>query len=92
MPNTKSAKKAMRQTRRRTLINKARKSRVRTFIRKVERAIAAGDVEAAREAFRAAQPEIMRGAQKGVLHKNAAARKISRLHRKIKALELGASA
>ncbi len=90
MPNTKTAKKAMRQARRRTLINKARKSRVRTFVRKVERAIAAGDLAAAKEAFRAAQPEIMRGAQKGIMHKNAAARKISRLHRKIKALEMQA--
>jgi len=90
MPNTKAAKKALRVAQRRTLINKARKSRVRTFIRKVERAIEAGDVNAAKEAFQAAQPEIMKGAQKGVLHKRTAARKISRLHQKIKALELGA--
>ena len=87
MPNTRTAKKAMRQTQRRTMINKARKSRVRTFIRKVEEAIASGDAAAAKEALRAAQPEIMRGAQKRVLHKNTAARKISRLSKRIKALE-----
>ncbi len=92
MPNTKAAKKALRVAQRRTIINKARKSRVRTFIRKVERAIDAGDLEAAREAFRAAQPEVMKGAQRGVMHKKTAARKISRLHRKIKALETGAQA
>lgn len=90
MPNTRTAKKAMRQSRRRTMINKARKSRVRTFVRKVERAIAAGDAEAAREALKAAQPELMRGAQKGIMHKNTAARKISRLSRRIKALADGA--
>jgi len=92
MPNTKAAKKALRVARRRTEINKARKSRVRTFIRKVERAIEAGDLETAKEAFRAAQPEIMKGAQRRVLHKKTAARKISRLHRRIKALETGAQA
>ncbi len=92
MPNTKAAKKALRLSRRRTAINKARKSRVRTFIRKVERAIEAGDAQTAREAFLAAQPEIMKGAQRRVLHKRTAARKISRLHRRIKALEAGAGA
>jgi len=86
MPNTKTAKKAMRQSARRTQINKARKSRIRTHIRKVEDAIAAGNSEAAREALRRAQPEIMRGAQKRILHKNTAARKISRLSKRIKAL------
>ena len=92
MPNTKAAKKALRQAQRRTMINKARKSRVRTFIRKVERAIEAGDAAAAKEAFLAAQPEIMKGAQKGIMHKRTAARKISRLHQRIKALEVGATA
>ncbi len=92
MPNTRTAKKAMRQTARRTLINKARKSRVRTFIRKVEKAIADGDAATAKEMLRIAQPEIMRGAQKGVLHKNAAARKVSRLSKRIKALETAAQA
>ena len=87
MPNTRTAKKAMRQSARRTIINKARKSRVRTFIRKVEEAIAAGDAAKAQEALRAAQPEIMKGAQKRVLHKNTAARKISRLSKRIRALE-----
>jgi small subunit ribosomal protein S20 len=86
MPNTRTAKKAMRQTRRRTEINKARKSRVRTFIRKVEEAIASGDQAAAAEALRIAQPEIMKGARKKVFHKNTASRKISRLHKRIKAL------
>ena len=92
MPNTKAAKKALRVAQRRTIINRARKSRVRTFIRKVERAIEAGDVNAAKEAFRAAQPEIMKGAQRGIMHRNTAARKISRLHRRIKALEVAAEA
>ncbi len=86
MPNTKTAKKAMRQSARRTEINKARKSRIRTFIRKVEKAIASGDAEAASQALRAAQPEIMRGARRNILHKNTAARKISRLSKRIKAL------
>ena len=92
MPNTKAAKKALRVAQRRTIINRARKSRVRTFIRKVERAIEAGDLQTAKEAFRAAQPEIMKGAQRGIMHKKTASRKISRLHQKIKALELGAQA
>ncbi len=92
MPNTKAAKKALRVAQRRTIINKARKSRVRTFIRKVERAIEAGELETAKEAFRAAQPEIMKGAQKGIMHKRTAARKISRLHQRLKALETGAGA
>ncbi len=86
MPNTRTAKKAMRQTQRRTEINKARKSRVRTFIRKVEEAIASGDQAAAAEALRAAQPEIMKSARKNVFHKNTASRKISRLHKRVKAL------
>lgn len=86
MANTPSAKKRVRQIARRTEINKARRSRIRTFIRKVEEAIAAGDREAALAALRAAQPEIMRGAVKGVLHRNTASRKISRLHHRINAL------
>jgi small subunit ribosomal protein S20 len=86
MANTKSAKKAARQAERRTLINKARRSRVRTYVRKVEEAIASGDKEAANEALRAAQPEIMRSASKGIIHKNTASRKISRLSARIKAL------
>ncbi len=86
MANTRSAKKRVRQTAKRTLINKSRRSRIRTFIRKVEEAIASGDHEAAMAALRAAQPEIMRGVTKGVFHKKTAARKIARLNRRVKAL------
>jgi small subunit ribosomal protein S20 len=86
MANTKSAKKAARQTERRTLINKSRRTRMRTFVRKVEEAIAAGDKDAANLALRAAQPEIMRSASKGIIHKNTASRKLSRLSARIKAL------
>jgi len=83
MPNTQTAKRAVRAIERRTEINKARKSRVRTFIRRVNDAVASGDAEAAREELRKAQPEIMRGAQKGVMHKNTAARTISRLSHRV---------
>jgi small subunit ribosomal protein S20 len=86
MANTKSAKKAARVAERRTAINKNRRSRVRTFIRKVEEAIASGDKPAAETALKDAQPEIMRGAQKGVVHKNTASRKISRLSARIRVL------
>jgi small subunit ribosomal protein S20 len=86
MANTPSAKKAIRKIERRTVVNRTRRSRIRTFIRKVEEAIASGDKAAAAAALQAAQPEIMRGAQKGILHRNAASRKISRLDRRIKAL------
>jgi small subunit ribosomal protein S20 len=86
MANTQSAKKAARQTVRRTAVNKARRSRMRTFVRKVEEAIASGDKTAAETALRAAQPELMRSAQKNVIHVNAASRKISRLSSRIKAL------
>ncbi len=86
MANSPSAKKRVRQTERRTEVNTARRSRVRTFIRAVEEAIASGDAEKAKEALRAAQPEIMRGANKGILHKNTASRKVSRLARRVKAL------
>ena len=81
-----SAEKRIRQTARRTAINRARLSRIRTFLKKVEMAIAAGDRDAARAAFAAAQPELHRGAQKGVLHKNTVARRLSRLSARIKAL------
>lgn len=86
MANTKSAKKAARQAERRTLVNKARRSRMRSLVRKVEEAIAAGDKGAASLALRAAQPEIMRSASKGIIHKNTASRKISRLSARVKAL------
>jgi small subunit ribosomal protein S20 len=86
MAHHKSAKKRIRQTVRRTAINKARMSRVRTFVKKVEDAIAAGDKDAARAAFVAAQPEMQRGAGKGLLHRNTVSRKLSRLSARIKAL------
>ena len=87
MANTKSAKKATRVASRRTTINKNRVSRIRTTVRKVEEAIAAGDQAAAAAALKAAQPELMRGAQKGVMHKNTASRKVSRLAARVKALK-----
>lgn len=86
MANTPSAKKAARKIARRTEINRARKSRVRTYLRKVEEALASGDAGAAQDAFRAAQPELMRAAQKGIFPKNAASRKVSRLHARLKAM------
>jgi small subunit ribosomal protein S20 len=86
MANTTSAKKATRKMARRTLINKSRRSRVRTFVRKVEEAIASGDLQAAAAAFKAAQPELMRAATKGVMHKNTASRKVSRLAARVKAI------
>ncbi len=86
MAHHQSAIKRIRQTERRTEVNRARRSRIRTFIRKVEDAIQAGDKKVAQEAFRAAEPEIMRGVQKGVVKLNTAARKISRLSAKVKAL------
>ena len=79
MANTTSAKKATRKIERRTEVNKARRSRMRTYVRSVEEAIATGDKTAAVAALRAAEPEIMRAAQKGVVAKNAASRKVSRL-------------
>ncbi len=86
MANTPQARKRIRQIERRTDINKARRTRMRGFLRKVEEAIASGDSAAAREALRLAQPEIMRSANKGVVHKNTASRKISRLSSRVKAL------
>ncbi len=82
----KSAKKRIRQTERRTTVNRARMSRVRTFIKKVELAIAGGDKAAAQEALRAAQPELMRGVTKGVIHRNTATRKMSRLSARVNAM------
>lgn len=86
MANSSSAKKRIRQTERRTAVNRARVSRIRTFVRKVEQAIASGDQEAARAAFKTAQPILMSGVNKGVVHRNTVARKLSRLSRRIKAL------
>jgi small subunit ribosomal protein S20 len=85
MANTPSAKKAVRKIERCTAINKSRRSQMRTYLRKVEEAIAAGDPDAARTAFRAAEPLVMRAAQKGIVHKNTASRKVSRLSARVKA-------
>ena len=79
MANTSSAKKATRKIAARTEVNKSRRSRIRTFLRKVEEAITGGDKTAASAALVAAQPELMRAAQKGVMHKSTASRKVSRL-------------
>ena len=86
MANSPQAKKRARQNERRALVNQSRRSRIRTFIRKVEEAIAGGDQAAAAAALKAAQPEIQRGVTKGILHKNTASRKISRLSARVKAL------
>lgn len=86
MANTASAKKRVRRDARQTTVNGARRSRIRTFIRKVEAAIESGDKDAAAEALREAQPEMMRGVTRGVVKKNTAARRISRLSRRIKKL------
>ncbi len=79
MANTKSAKKATRKIARRTEVNKARRSRMRSFLRSVEDAIAGGNKASALAALKAAEPELMRAAQKGVMHKKPASRKVSRL-------------
>jgi small subunit ribosomal protein S20 len=86
MANIRSAKKRIRQTARKTTVNRNRMSRVRTFVKKVETAIASGDKDAARDALKAAQPEIMRGVTKGVLHRNTASRKVARLNARIRSL------
>jgi len=86
MANTPSAKKRVRQIERRTEVNTARHSRIKTYVRKVEEAIASGDADAAKAALKVAQPEIMRGATKGVTHRNTASRKISRLAARVKAV------
>lgn len=86
MANTASAKKAARKIARRTEVNRDRRSRMRTFLRKVEEALASGNKDNAQSAFTAAQPEIMRAAQKGVIHKNTASRKVARLAARLKAL------
>jgi small subunit ribosomal protein S20 len=86
MATHKSAEKRIRQTAKRTAINRARTSRVRTFVKKVETAIATGDKEAARSAFQQAQPELHRAITKGVLHRNTVSRKLSRLAARINAL------
>ena len=84
MANHKSAKKRIRRNANRAEINKSRISRIRTFLKRVESAIASGDEQAAKIALKEAQPELMRGVSKGVLHKNTASRKMSRLSAKVK--------
>lgn len=90
MANTESAKKRVRVTERRTAVNRDRVSRIRTFIKKVETALEAGDAAAAKAAFAQAEPEIARGVTKGVIEKNTASRKISRLSARVKALGVSA--
>ncbi|WP_417309142.1 30S ribosomal protein S20 [Devosia sp.] len=87
MANTPSAKKATRKIAARTEVNKSRRSRMRTFIRKVEEAIAGGDHAAAMAALKVAEPEIARASSKGIVHANLAARKVSRLNHRVKALQ-----
>ncbi|NVO22460.1 30S ribosomal protein S20 [Donghicola sp. C2-DW-16] len=86
MANSPQSKKRARQSERRYAVNKARRSRIRTYLRKVEEAIASGDQQAAIAALRDAQPELMRGVTKGLVHKNTAARKMSRLSARVKAI------
>lgn len=86
MANTPQAKKRIRRNDRRAEINGTRVSRIRTFVKKVESALEAGDKSAAAAALAAAQPEIARGVAKGVLHKNTASRKFSRLNKRVQAL------
>jgi small subunit ribosomal protein S20 len=86
MANTKAATKAARQAVRRTAINKSRSSEVKSYVRKVEEAIASGDKVAAKAAFAAAQPILMRSAQKKVMNKSTASRKVSRLSSRLKAM------
>jgi small subunit ribosomal protein S20 len=83
MANTTSAKKATRKIARRTIVNKARRSRMRGVVRAVEEAISSGDAKTAQAALKAAEPALMRAAQQGVMHKNTASRKVSRLTHQI---------
>ena len=87
MANHKSSKKRIRRNAARAVINGARKSRIRTFIKKVELALEAGKADEAAAALKTAQPEIQRGVAKGIMHKNTAARKLSRLSSRVKALK-----
>ncbi len=86
MANHKSSKKRIIRNANRAVINSARVSRIRTFVKKVELAIASGDAAAARVAMSLAQPELQRGVTRGVLHRNTASRKVSRLNARVKAL------
>lgn len=87
MANSPQARKRIRQTERRTDVNRARRGRIRTFIKGVEKALESGDAAAAAEALKIAEPEIMRGVSKGVLAKNTASRKISRLNARVRSLK-----
>lgn len=87
MANTTSAKKATRASARRAEVNKARTSRIRSIVRKVEEAITGGKKQDAEAALAVATPEVMRGAQKGIMHKNAASRKVSRLTLRVRAMK-----
>ena len=87
MANHKSSKKRIRRNARRAEINGSRMSRIRTFVKKVELALQSGDAKEAETALKNAQPEIQRGVSKGILHKNTAARKLSRLSARIKAVK-----
>lgn len=84
MANHKSAKKRIRRNAKRAAINTSRISRIRTFLKRVETAISSGDKVAAQTALKEAQPELMRGVSKGVLHKNTVSRKLSRLSARVK--------
>ena len=86
MANTPQAKKRIRRNDRRAVINGARVSRIRTFIKQLESALASGDKVQAQAAMKKVQPELARGVAKGVVHKNTAARKISRLTKRVAAL------
>ncbi|MDG1708972.1 MAG: 30S ribosomal protein S20 [Emcibacteraceae bacterium] len=86
MDNTLQAKKRVRRNAKREVINKARRSRIRTYVKKVELALESGNADEAKVALREAQPELMRGVTKGVLHKKTASRKVSRLAKRVKAL------
>jgi len=86
MANTSSAKKMVRKIARRTEVNKARRSRMRTMVRNVEEAIASGNASADAAALTIAEPEMMRAAQKGIVHKSTVSRKVSRLAKRVRAL------
>ena len=87
MPSHRSAEKRVRNTAKRTAINKARRSQIRSAIRAVEEALAAGDKKTATAALKEAEPQIMRGVSKGVIHGNTGSRKVSRLSARLKALK-----
>lgn len=88
MANNPGAKKAIRKIERRTEVNRSRRSRVRTFLRRFEEAVETGDAAAAADAFKTAQSELMRAVGKGVFHPNTGARKVSRLHRQLKKVQV----